>query len=48
MLFKHQGHLGTHLVLGGVDVTGPCLYSIANHGSTDKLPYVTMGMRVLS
>ena len=29
-------------MLGGVDVTGPHLYSIHPHGSTDKLPYVTM------
>lgn len=43
-LFKHQGHIGAALVLGGIDpVTGPTLYSIAPHGSTDKLPYVTMG-----
>lgn len=31
------------LVLGGVDLTGPSLYSIYPHGSVDKLPYVTMG-----
>ena len=31
------------LVLGGIDVNGPALYSIYPHGSTDKLPYVTMG-----
>jgi 20S proteasome subunit beta 2 len=29
--------------LGGFDVTGPQLFTIAPHGSTDKLPYVTMG-----
>ncbi|CAD6922516.1 unnamed protein product, partial [Tilletia laevis] len=28
---------------GGYDVTGPQLFTIAPHGSTDKLPYVTMG-----
>jgi 20S proteasome subunit beta 2 len=43
MLFKYQGHIGAALVLGGVDVTGPHLFTIAPHGSTDKLPYVTMG-----
>ncbi|KAF9934874.1 Proteasome subunit beta type-7 [Modicella reniformis] len=43
MLFKHQGHIGAALVLGGVDIKGPHLYTIAPHGSTDKLPYVTMG-----
>uniref|UniRef100_A0A8C3XKF3 Proteasome subunit beta n=1 Tax=Chelydra serpentina TaxID=8475 RepID=A0A8C3XKF3_CHESE len=43
MLFRYQGYIGAALVLGGVDVSGPHLYSIYPHGSTDKLPYVTMG-----
>uniref|UniRef100_A0A6B2FAI0 Proteasome subunit beta n=1 Tax=Bothriechis nigroviridis TaxID=88079 RepID=A0A6B2FAI0_BOTNI len=43
MLFRYQGYIGAALVLGGVDVTGVHLYSIYPHGSTDKLPYVTMG-----
>ncbi|XP_057289480.1 proteasome subunit beta type-7-like [Hydractinia symbiolongicarpus] len=42
-LYRYQGHIGAYLVLGGVDVTGPCLYTLAAHGSTDKLPFVTMG-----
>lgn len=42
-LFKYQGHVGAALVLGGVDKSGPSLYSIHPHGSTDKLPYVTLG-----
>lgn len=42
-LNRYQGQVGAALVLGGVDVTGPSLYTIAPHGSTDKLPYVTMG-----
>lgn len=42
-LRRHQGHVGAALVLGGVDSTGPHLFTIAPHGSTDKLPYVTMG-----
>ncbi|KAI0243124.1 Proteasome subunit beta type-7 [Lamellibrachia satsuma] len=42
-LFRYQGHIGAALVLGGVDSTGPHLYSIWPHGSTDVLPYVTMG-----
>jgi 20S proteasome subunit beta 2 len=29
--------------LGGVDATGPQLFTIHPYGSTDKLPYVTMG-----
>ncbi|KAF9650367.1 20S proteasome subunit [Thelephora ganbajun] len=42
-LFRYQGHVGAALVLGGVDATGPHLFTIHPHGSTDKLPYVTMG-----
>ncbi|KAF8580403.1 20S proteasome subunit [Ramaria rubella] len=43
MLFRYQGHVGAALVLGGVDSTGAHLFTIHPHGSTDKLPYVTMG-----
>ncbi|TDH65145.1 hypothetical protein CCR75_006854 [Bremia lactucae] len=43
MLFQYQGHVSAALVLGGVDITGPHLYTIYPHGSTDKLPFVTMG-----
>jgi 20S proteasome subunit beta 2 len=43
MLFNHQGHIGAHLILGGVDVHGPHLYSVHGHGSTQRLPYTTMG-----
>lgn len=42
-LFKYQGHIGAALILGGVDFHGYHLYTIYPHGSTDKLPYVTMG-----
>jgi hypothetical protein len=43
LIIRYQGHVGAHLVLGGVDSTGPHLFTVAAHGSTDKLPYVTMG-----
>lgn len=43
MLFKYQGNIGAALILGGYDINGPQLYSIHPHGSTDKLPFVTMG-----
>ncbi|EGG25110.1 proteasome subunit beta type 7 [Cavenderia fasciculata] len=47
MLFKYQGHVSAALILGGVDVIGgvvtPSLFTIHPHGSTDQLPYVTMG-----
>jgi len=43
MLFKYQGNVSAALVLGGVDITGSTLCTIYPHGSTDSLPYVTMG-----
>ena len=43
LVCRYQGHIGAALVLGGVDATGPQLFTIHPHGSTDKLPYVTMG-----
>jgi len=42
-LFKYQGFVSAALVLGGFDHEGPSLYNIFPHGSTDKLPFVTMG-----
>lgn len=42
-LFKYQGHVSAALVLGGVDATGPHLFTVYPHGSTDALPYATMG-----
>lgn len=48
MLFRYQGHISAALVLGGVDRTGSYIYSIHPHGSTDKLPYTTMGSGTLA
>lgn len=42
-LFRYQGHVSAALVLGGVDINGPYLSSIAPHGSSDRTPYLTMG-----
>lgn len=42
-LYRYQGHIGAALVLGGVDVGGPYLATVAPHGSTDRLPFVAMG-----
>uniref|UniRef100_A0A0D9WDK0 Proteasome subunit beta n=1 Tax=Leersia perrieri TaxID=77586 RepID=A0A0D9WDK0_9ORYZ len=39
----YQGHVSAALVLGGVDVTGPHLHTVYPHGSTDTLPFATMG-----
>eukprot|EP01138_Halocafeteria_seosinensis_P005802 gb/GECG01005931.1/.p1 GENE.gb/GECG01005931.1/~~gb/GECG01005931.1/.p1 ORF type:complete len:292 (+),score=37.14 gb/GECG01005931.1/:1-876(+) len=42
-LHQYQGYISAALIMGGVDTTGAHLYTIAPHGSSDKLPYVTMG-----
>lgn len=42
-LFKYQGHVGAALIIGGIDFSGPSLYTVYPHGSVDKLPFVTMG-----
>jgi len=42
-LFRYQGHVGAYLVVAGCDATGSHLFTVHAHGSTDKLPYVTMG-----
>ncbi len=43
LLYKYQGHVSAALILGGVDINGPHLYSVHPHGSTQRLPYTTMG-----
>ena len=43
LLFRYQGYVSAALVLGGVDSTGPHLHTVYPHGSTDELPYVSMG-----
>ncbi|KAM6902496.1 proteasome subunit beta type-10 [Xenentodon cancila] len=43
MLFRYQGHMGSSVIVGGVDVTGAHLYSVYPHGSYDRLPFLTMG-----
>jgi len=42
-LFPYQGHIGAYLILGGVDINGPQLHMIHAHGSSDQLPYATLG-----
>jgi len=43
LLYKYQGQLGAALVLGGYDVNGPMLQCIHPFGSTDRVPFTTMG-----
>lgn len=42
-LFRYQGHIGAYLIVAGVDPTGVHLFGCQAHGSTDKLPYTTLG-----
>ena len=42
-LFRYQGHIGTYLIVAGVDPTGTHLFACQAHRSIDKLPYMTMG-----
>mmetsp|Transcript_14546 Transcript_14546/g.35463 ORF Transcript_14546/g.35463 Transcript_14546/m.35463 type:complete len:264 (+) Transcript_14546:67-858(+) len=42
-LFQYQGYISAALVLGGVDADGSHIYTVWPHGSTDHLPYATMG-----
>jgi len=46
-LFRYQGYIGTYLIMGGVDKTGPHLYETAAHGSTSKVPFAAMGSGTL-
>lgn len=42
-LFGYQGYIGAFLVLGGVDIHGPQLYNIMAQGSSDSVPFTTLG-----
>jgi len=47
-LFRYQGHIGAHLIVGGVDKNGPSVYSIAGHGSVNAAPFQVMGSGCLA
>uniref|UniRef100_A0A8D1ZWY4 Proteasome beta subunit C-terminal domain-containing protein n=1 Tax=Sus scrofa TaxID=9823 RepID=A0A8D1ZWY4_PIG len=40
---RYQGHVGASLIVGGVDFTGPQLYSVHPHGSYSRLPFTALG-----
>lgn len=42
-LFKYQGHIGAYLIIAGIDPTGPKLFSVQAHGSTDVGYYLSLG-----
>jgi 20S proteasome subunit beta 2 len=41
--FKYGGHIGTHLIVGGVDVKGPQLIECSSDGNMFANPYLTTG-----
>lgn len=42
-LFNYMGHIGAGIILGGIDVKGPQIWSIDPHGHTICMPYLTQG-----
>ena len=42
-LRRFMGRISAHLIIGGVDNDGAHIYSVHPHGSSDYLPYATMG-----
>ena len=48
-VFRYGGNVGTHLILGGVDVKGPQLIQVDNGGNVvASKPYLTMGSGCLA
>ena len=47
-LYKHTGNISAALILGGFDIFGSQLYSIHPHGSSESLPFISMGSGCLS
>ncbi|KAF8782127.1 proteasome subunit beta type-7-like [Argiope bruennichi] len=42
-LFRYQGYVSAALIVGGVDLSGPSIHIISPYGSSEKLPFGTMG-----
>lgn len=47
-LFGYQGYVSAHLILGGVDSTGPHLFEIAHNGATAPSLFTAMGSGCLA
>ncbi|ABW98239.1 prsB7 (nucleomorph) [Hemiselmis andersenii] len=43
ILFQHKGFLSAALIFGGFDFFGSNLFCIHPHGSSEKIPYISMG-----
>jgi len=42
-VFRYGGHIGTYLIIGGVDVKGPQLIEVSADGNSYAFPYLTLG-----
>ncbi|KAJ8335310.1 hypothetical protein SKAU_G00409490 [Synaphobranchus kaupii] len=42
-LYRHRGQISAMLLLGGVDYTGPHIFTVGPYGSVNKAPFETMG-----
>lgn len=42
-VFQYGGHIGAHLIVGGVDCRGPQLIECDSHGNHKGGPFLTMG-----
>ncbi|KAJ8267457.1 hypothetical protein COCON_G00126290 [Conger conger] len=43
LLYRHRGQISAMLLLGGVDCTGPHIFTVGPYGSVNKAPFETMG-----
>ncbi|KAJ8273746.1 hypothetical protein GJAV_G00105070 [Gymnothorax javanicus] len=46
-LYRHKGQISAMLLLGGVDCTGPHIFTVGPYGSVNKAPFETMGSGAL-
>ena len=42
-VFRYGGHIGTYLIIGGVDCLGPQLIEVSADGNSYAFPYLTLG-----
>lgn len=47
-LYEYKGNISASLIIGGYDIMGPQLFSVHPHGSTNSLPFISMGSGSLS
>lgn len=43
ILYEHKGFLSAALIIGGLDFNGSHLFAVYPHGSSEKVPFVSLG-----